>query len=111
MRKTLCVAVLLLAGCGEKAKQSDKPITLDQVPEAAMKAAKAAAKKAYPDVNFETATLRGENVSSSPANRRTARFTTSKSRRPAKCSRWSSRASSPRRVIHAGLVESAAARA
>lgn len=62
MRKTLCVAVLLLAGCGEKAKQSDKPITLDQVPEAAMKAAKAAAKKAYPDVKFETATLRGENV-------------------------------------------------
>ena len=62
MRKLLCVAVLLFAGCGEKAKQSDKPITLDQVPEAAMKAAQAAAKKAYPDVKFETATLRGENV-------------------------------------------------
>jgi hypothetical protein len=62
MRKLLCIAVVLLAGCGEKAKQSDKPITLDQVPEAAMKAAQAAAKKAYPDVKFETATLRGENV-------------------------------------------------
>ncbi len=62
MRKLLCVAVVLLTGCGEKAKQSDKPVTMDQVPEAAMKAAQAAAKKAYPDLKFETATLRGENV-------------------------------------------------
>ncbi len=62
MRRLWCVALLVLAGCGHKGKQSDKPITLDQVPEAAMKAAKEAAKKAYPDVKFETATLRGENV-------------------------------------------------
>lgn len=62
MRRFWFLALITLAGCGEKAKQSDKPITLDQVPEAAMKAATAAAKKAYPDMKFETATLRGENV-------------------------------------------------
>ena len=48
MRRFWFIALLALAGCGQKAKQSDKPITLDQVPEAAMKAATAAAKKAYP---------------------------------------------------------------
>ncbi|MES1213628.1 MAG: hypothetical protein ABUL64_03495 [Singulisphaera sp.] len=62
MRRLLCVMLLVLAGCGHKGKQSDKPVTLDQVPPAAMKAAEAAAKKAFPDLKFETATLRGESL-------------------------------------------------
>jgi uncharacterized membrane protein YkoI len=63
MQRLLYLVMLaVLIGCGHKGKQSDKPITIEQVPEAAMKAAQAAAKKAYPDLKFETATLRGENV-------------------------------------------------
>jgi hypothetical protein len=56
MRLILCVLVLVV-GCSKPVKQ-DKPITLEEVPEVVMKAAKAAAKKNFPDIKFETVTIK-----------------------------------------------------
>jgi hypothetical protein len=61
MRFVLCV-LLLVAGCSKQPVKQDKPITLEEVPEVVMKAAKEAAKKNFPDLKFETVTIKRSGV-------------------------------------------------
>jgi len=61
MRLLCCFVLLLIVGCGKPVK-NDKPIAMDQVPEPAMKAALAAAKEKFPDVKFQSATLRPNGI-------------------------------------------------
>ena len=61
MRRFLC-AFVLAAGCSKEPVKQDKPITLDQVPEVVMKAAKDAAKKSFPDIKFETVSIKRNGV-------------------------------------------------
>jgi hypothetical protein len=61
MRLLFC-ALLLIAGCSRPAVKQDKPITLDEVPEVVMKAAEEAAKKHFPDLKFETVTIKRNGV-------------------------------------------------
>ena len=63
MRACICLALLLVAGCGRRvAKQTDEPVPMDQVPAAAMEAATKAAREKLPGVTLERAYLKKEGV-------------------------------------------------
>ncbi len=60
MRKLLFVALLITAGCSKSTAVKDQPVTLESVPADIMKTAEKAMHDKYPDVKFQTATLRGD---------------------------------------------------
>ncbi len=64
MRYRLLIASALFAviGCGRAPAKNDQVLTLDQVPEPAMKAALEAAKKNFPDLKFHSVSLRSNGV-------------------------------------------------
>jgi len=62
MRRLLYAALLLIAGCSREPVKNDQVLTLDQVPEPAMKAALEAAKKNFPDLKFQSVSLRANGV-------------------------------------------------
>ncbi|HEY1600217.1 MAG TPA: hypothetical protein VGG64_11475 [Pirellulales bacterium] len=61
MRFFLCLLIVVV-GCNKTPVKQDKPITLADVPEVVMKAANAAAKKNFPDIKFETVTIKRSGV-------------------------------------------------
>jgi hypothetical protein len=62
MRFWICVAFLAIAGCGRSVAKKEEPVPLDKVPEVAMKAAEKAMHERFPDVTFQSATLRSTGV-------------------------------------------------
>jgi len=62
MRHTAYLVLLLIAGCSSGTKKGEQPVPLDKVPEAAMKAAEAAAREHFPELKFHSATLRKNGV-------------------------------------------------
>jgi hypothetical protein len=61
MRLLFCTVLLLVAGCGKPAKK-EQVVTLDNVPEIVMKAAVAAAKEKFPDLKFQSASMKPNGV-------------------------------------------------
>jgi len=57
MRLLVCVVLLLVAGCSRPARK-EQTLALDQVPEVAMKAAVAAAKARFPDLKFQSVSMK-----------------------------------------------------
>jgi hypothetical protein len=61
MRFLAFAAVLLVVGCGKPAKPV-QTVAMDQVPEVVMKAATAAAKEKFPDLKFQSVSMKPNGV-------------------------------------------------
>jgi hypothetical protein len=62
MRFWVCLALLIITGCGRGVAERNEQVPLDKVPEPAMKAAMKVAREKFPDLKFQNATLRSNGV-------------------------------------------------